>query len=180
MKKLSAFLLMACLPLLSVAEPELRGSPNELRQFLQPQEKIVTIYGEAEKKAYTDVAIVSLVVTTEENRLSDSLAIYSRLRESVASKLSVAGIASVNINSSKFSTSPQYGWFGKKPSSYKVINRMAIKISDAKHLQAIAAVTDANPEIELSDITFEHSEEEAFKQGAKQKALDDVLEQKQL
>jgi hypothetical protein len=40
-------------------------------------------------------------------------------------------------------------------------------------------VTDANPEIELSDITFEHSEEEAFKQGAKQKALDDVLEQKQ-
>lgn len=177
MKKLSA-LLLVLLPLISVAEPELKGSPNELRQFLQPQVNTVTIHGEAEEKAYSDTAIVSLVITTEKDHLSDAIAANTELRNSIAKKLSAAGIASENINSSKFSTSPQYGWFGKKPSSYKVVNRMAVEISKEDHLQALASVADGSADIELADIAFEHSQQEAFEQEVKQEALEDVMKQK--
>lgn len=178
MKKLPVLLVLALLSAISFAEPELKGNPSELRQFLHPEAKTVTLYGEAEEKAYSDTAIISLVVTTEAKLLSDSIAANAELRQTIARQLSSAGIKAENINSSKFSTSPQYGWFGKKPDSYKVVNRMAVKITSEAHLQAIAAVADAKPEIELSDISFEHSEEDAFKDKVKQKALAKVMEQK--
>ena len=171
-------LVLALLPAISFAEPELKGNPSELRQFLHPEAKTVTLYGEAEEKAYSDTAIISLVVTTEAKLLSDSIAANTELRQTIARQLSSAGIKTEDINSSKFSTSPQYGWFGKKPDSYKVVNRMAVKITSEDHLQAIAAVADAKPEIELSDIAFEHSQEDAFKDKVKQKALAKVMEQK--
>ncbi|MDB4427289.1 hypothetical protein N9161_03580 [Porticoccaceae bacterium] len=43
MTKLITCLLFCCLPLGAFAQPELKGSPNDLRQFLYPSEKIVTL-----------------------------------------------------------------------------------------------------------------------------------------
>ena len=83
-----------------------------------------------------------------------------------------------SIKSSKFSTSPQYGWFGKKPDSYKVVNRMAVTITDESQLKTIATATDSKEEVELSDITFEHSQKDAFKSRVKQLALEKVMKQK--
>lgn len=178
MKHLSIILLLSFIPLLALAEPELKGNPNELRQFLYPDAETVTILGEAEQKAYSDTAIISLVVTTDEKLLSSSLSANASLRKAIAQQLSSAGIKADDINSSKFSTSPQYGWFGKKPESYKVVNRVAVKISSEKHLQLIASIADDNPEVELSDIDFEHSKKDAFKTQVKKEALNKVMEQK--
>lgn len=178
MKRLPIILCLAILPLFAAAEPELKGNPSELKQFLHPDAKTVTILGEAEQKAYSDTAIISLVVTTEKDLLSDSISANTSLRQAIAKELAAAGVKADHINSSKFSTSPQYGWFGKKPSSYKVVNRMAVKITSESHLQAIAAIADANTEVELSDIAFEHSEKDAYKIKVKQAALDKVMEQK--
>ena len=56
------------------AQPELKGSPEELRHFLHPSERIVSLHGQAEEKAYSDRAIISLVITTEDKLLSNSIA----------------------------------------------------------------------------------------------------------
>jgi len=162
------------------AQPELKGSPNELRHFLHPNDKIVTLSAEAEEKAYSDRAIISLLITSEDKLLSVSISNNIALRESISQQLVSAGINPEYIKSSTFSTSPQYGWFGKKPDSYKVVNRMAVTITEESQLNTIAGVADSEEEIELSDITFEHSKKDAYKSKVKQLALEKVMKQKAL
>jgi uncharacterized protein YggE len=180
MIRLITCLLFCSLPLGALAQPELKGSPNELRQFLHPHDKIVTLSAEAEEKAYSDRAIISLVITSEDKQLSTSISNNIALRESISQQLVTAGINPEHIKSSKFSTSPQYGWFGKKPDSYKVVNRMAVTITEESQLKSIASVADSKEEIELSDIAFEHSKKDAYKSQVKKLALEKIMKQKAL
>ena len=162
------------------AGPELKGNPAELRQFLHPRDNLVTLYGEAERTAYTDKAIVNLIVTTEKKKLAPSIEANRKLRETIRKTLTAKGVPAKDINSSKFSTSPQYGWFGEDPDSFKVVNRMNIAITGENHLTAIAALADKHEEIALSGTTFEHTKEDDFKEGVKQDALDKIMKQKKL
>lgn len=158
--------------------PELKGSPQELRGFLYPTDKVVTISAEAEEKAYSDKAVVSLVVTTENELLSLAISGNSSLREKVSRLLVKAGVNQDDIKSSKFSSSPEYGWFGSKPSSYKVVNRMAVSILQEEQLKEIAAVADKHEEVELSNIAFEHTKKDEYNAKVKAKALKKVIKQK--
>jgi len=180
MKRIIISLLFFALSASASAETEIKGTPEDLRQFLHPKENLVSINGQGEEKAYSDKAIVDIVITTEDKMLSKSLELNSKLRETIASSLKKIGLSDENIKSSRFSSSPQYGWFGKKPDSYQVINRMAVTISDESHLKAIALICDSNKEIELSKIIFEHSKKDEYREKVKKKALDDVLKQKEL
>jgi hypothetical protein len=180
MTRLITCLIFCSLSFSAFAQPELKGSPNELRQFLHPRDNIVTLSAEAEEKAYSDRAIISLVITSEDKQLSASISNNIALRESISQQLVTAGINPEHIKSSKFSTSPQYGWFGKKPDSYKVVNRMAVTITEESQLKTLARVADSKEEIELSDIAFEHSKKDAYKSQVKQLALEKVMKQKAL
>jgi uncharacterized protein YggE len=159
--------------------PELKGSPEELKGFLHPTDNVVTIAGEAEESVYTDKAIVSLVITTESKLLSQAISSNSALRERITSTLIDAGIDPDTIKSSKFSSSPEYGWFGSKPSSYKVVNRMAISITQERHLKEIAVVADNHDEVELSDTVFEHTKKDEYNEKVKAKALANVIKTKE-
>lgn len=178
MKNILLCLSMAVFSSVTLAEPELKGSPNELRGFLHPQNNIVSIREAAEERAYSDTAIVSVMVTTEDKLLSSALSANATLRAALKSALIEGGVDKENINSSKFSSSPQYGWFGKKPNSYKVINRLSIKLFDEKHLQLVAKLADQNVEVEFSATTFEHSKKEQFKRKVQKKALDKIADKK--
>lgn len=160
------------------AAPEIKGTPDELRQLVHPVENRVVISGEAEEKAYSDKAIVSLVITTEEKQLSAALADNASFRARIQQELLQAGISADAIKSSKFSSSPQYGWFGSKPDSYKVVNRMAVTLWQEKHLEVVAKVADAHKEIELTDTVFEHSKKDEFDQKVKTAALAKIMETK--
>lgn len=178
MKKIAFTALCMLFTINAYAEPELKGSPDELRGFLHPADRVVTISGHAEEKAYSDKAIVSLVITTEEKLLSKAISINGNLRDKITRSLVSSGIQPDLIKSSKFSSSPQYGWFGSKPSSYKVVNRMAISISDAGHLKEIAAVGDQYEEVELSDTAFEHTMKDEYSEKVKAQALEKIKSQK--
>ncbi len=162
-----------------LAAPELKGSPQELKGFLYPNDNIVSISAFAEEKAYSDRAIVSLVITTESKQLSEAIGENSDLRAKITKTLVDTGINESAIKSSKFSSSPQYGWFGSKPASYEVVNRMAVTISDGTHLKTIAELADQSSDIELADTEFEHSKKDEFNQKVKAKALDKILKQKE-
>ncbi len=164
----------------AVGQTELKGSPEELRNFLHPRENIVTLSAEAEKTAYSDEAIVSLVVTTKSKQLAEALQQNGELRASVRKTLTGVGVKSDNINNSKFSNSPQYSWFGKKPSSFEVVNRMAVKIDSENQLKVMAEIADQHEEIELSSTEFKHSQKDEFMQQVKQEALDKIDKQKQM
>jgi uncharacterized protein len=160
------------------AAPEIKGNPDELKGFLHPQDNLVVITESADEKAYSDTAIVTLVVTTEDKQNSVSMRENSRIRQAIVEKLLALGIAADKIKNSKFSSSPQYGWFGKKPDSFKIVNRVTVTISEESQLQKIAEIADSYPESSISSTLFEHSKKDFYQQKVKEKALEKVLARK--
>ena len=182
MKKiLTAGLLAASITLfsqLAMAQAQLSGTPDELRGFLFPQANTVSINGEGELTAYKDLAKISLLVTTEEPSLEQAMAVNQALRLDLIEEFTTAGIAGSDINNSKFSSSPQFGLFGRKPNSFEVTARMEVSVSREEHLQLLAAAADGNKEVEFEQIQFEHSQEEEFEAQVRELALQDVMDQK--
>lgn len=162
----------------SFGQPEIKGSPEDLKGFLYPRDSLVAINETAEETAYSDTAIVNLVITTEEKLTSAALKNNSDIRHSIVEKLKAIGIPSESIKNSKFSSSPQFGWFGKKPDTYKIVNRISVKISEESQLQKIAEISDSFPECIISGTVFEHSKKGLYLQRVKEKALEKVMARK--
>ncbi len=181
-KKLFAMLLITTSSLFLVhhanAQPQLSGTPDELRGFLFPRPNTVNISGDAELTAYKDVARVSLLVTTEARSLNAAMADNQSLRAELIEEFLSAGIDAEAINNSKFASSPQYGLFGRNPSSFEVVARLDVEVSSESHLQLLAGSADSNDEVEFERIEFEHSEEDEFEQQVQELALQDVMDQK--
>ena len=161
------------------AETELKGSPKELKNFLHPQVNTISISQSAEEVAFKDEAIISMLVTTEDDKLAESLGENAKIRSDISSALTASGIPLKNINNSKFSTSPDYSWFGDKPDSYKVGNTITVRISNEAGLQSVAKIVDKYDEVTLISTKYEHSKKDAYKQKVKEKALNKVLAQKE-
>ena len=178
MKRIVAILTLGLCSLSTFSEPELKGNPQELRHFLHPTANLVTISGESEEKAYSDTAIISLTIATENKLLSKAISSNSELRDRITTTLVDKGIPVESIKSSKFSSSPQYGFFGGKPSSYKVINRLAITIVQEQHLKEIAVISDTFKEADISDTSFEHTLKDEFNKRVNAKALEKIIAKK--
>lgn len=169
-------------------DAELKGSPDELRKILHPivvkeQEKTyekITIDGDAEVTAYSDQAIVSVIVVTEGETLSKALSRNHEIRSNIEQKLIAAGVQPQNINSSKFSTSSDYGWFGSKPKSYEVANRMAINVTQENQFKEIALVADAHEEVSIAGTEFKHSEKDAYTLMVREMAIKNAMEKRAL
>lgn len=170
--------LFTALPLL--AAPELKGSPDELRNFLEPRQQTVSLYGSSTITAYTDIAEITLVVTSKDKNLSKALQLNEQIRSELRREFVAAGIDRNSIKSAKFSSSAQYGWFGKSPSSYEVVNRIQVSIDDAQHMQVLATASDRREEVRFGGVKFRHSEKETTKAKTRKQALDDVLKQRLL
>ncbi|MEO0425735.1 MAG: SIMPL domain-containing protein [Pseudomonadota bacterium] len=155
---------------------ELRGTPKELRDYLQSERTDVRVVGESEIVAYTDTAVVTIVVRTKEKTLSASLGANQSLRTALTRDLEAAGVAKEAIRSTAFSSSPTYRLFGRKPSSYEVVNRLTVKVGDEGQLQRVSTLVDAREEFTIGAVDFEDSREDALKRQADLAALDDARE----
>lgn len=111
------------------AQPQLSGTPGELRGFLFPRPHTVNISGDGEITTYKDQAKVSLMVTTEALDLYQSMKANQELRNKLTQDFISAGIPAGDINNSKFSSSPQFGFFGRDPSSYEVTARSRSRLN---------------------------------------------------
>ena len=175
---LLALVLLILFPLAVYGQPQLSGSPDELRGFLFPTPNTVNISGEGELVAYKDVARVSLLVTTEERDLNRAMAENQQIRLSLIDALLAAGIAEDDINNSRFSSSPQFGLFGRSPSSFEVSARLEVSARNEEQLQLLASMADEHDEVEFERTEFEHSEEESSERQVRELAIEDVMEQK--
>lgn len=162
----------------SFAQAQLSGTPDELREFLHPRPNTVNINGEGELTAYKDVAKISLMVTSDERSLSQAMEVNQALRLELIQEFVAAGIPQTAINNSKFSSSPQFGLFGRNPNSFEVSARMEVEVISEEHLQLLAAAADEHDEVDFESTEFEHSEEDAFEDQVRELALQDVMAQK--
>lgn len=163
---------------IGLAQAQLSGTPDELREFLYPRPNTVNINGEGELTAYKDIARISLMVTTDERTLSRAMEVNQALRLELIQEFVAAGVPEEAINNSKFSSSPQFGLFGRNPNSFEVSARMEVEVNSEEHLQLLAAAADENDEVEFESTEFEHSEEDAFEDQVREIALNDVMAQK--
>lgn len=174
MKLIFSITLFCLIPVIALAAPELSGTPHELSQYLLDQKKIINIHGEAEEKVEADIATVAISVKTKESQLKQALQKNAEIRKNLKEKLLQAGIPSDKIKSSKFSSTPNYGWFKDKPKNYEVSNEVKISITDEAQLQAIAKLVDSQKEIFLGTTEHEDSAKEDNKLKVLESALNDV------
>ena len=163
---------------IAFGQPQLSGNPDELRGFLFPRANTVNINGEGEITAYKDVAKVSLLVTTEERSLNRAMTANQQLRQEIITDFLAAGIDENDINNSKFSSSPQFGLFGRNPNAFEVTARMEVNVSSEEHLQLLAAAADNNDEVKFESTAYEHSLEDEFEDQVRALAMEDVMAQK--
>ena len=157
-----------------LAEPEIKGNPAELAQYLSGIPKTVMVMGEAEVRVPADKAIVSLKVSTENKALHEALRSNQEVRSKVGSFLQKQGIPAERVKASRFSSTPKFGMFGEKAKSYRVDNVVKVAVQDEKELQIAASAVDSWPEVQFVGAEFEHEGKEALKSKAVAQACENA------
>ncbi|MDH5178659.1 MAG: SIMPL domain-containing protein [Gammaproteobacteria bacterium] len=153
------------------AEPNMQGTPSELDAYLNKVPKTVYITANAREKINAGAAVVKLMVLTENKHLATAMADNSKVRQEIRKQCTVAGIKDKDISDAKFSSTPEYGWFGDKPSSYKVENMMSVRITNEAQLIKIAAIADTNPKVHFISNLPEVEDEDKIRRSLLAKAL---------
>jgi len=162
------------------AEPEIKGTPSDVAQYLQGISKTVTVVGDGELKVTADHANVSLRVVTENKSLQEALRLNQDIRSRITSTLAADGFAAGHMQASRFSSTPKYGLFGDKPKSYRVENVIKITIQNEKEFQTVAGLVDGMNEVRYDGIEFESPDKDQWKAKAVAQAMDKADERKRL
>ena len=168
------------LSLMVQAEPTMNGTPGELTGYLSKIPKIITITAEASEKVTARAAQIKLMVLTEAKQLSRALTENGQIRAEVRKQIKAAGIMDKDIVESKFSSTPEYGWFGDNPSAYKVENMISIKVSSEKQLIKVATIADKHERIHFVSSKALIENVENIKNTLIQKALQSSRKKAQL
>ena len=158
----------------SFAEPELKGTPRELEEYLTSIPKIVSLSGEASLEIPAKRGIVSINVKTEDLHLEKALQKNQSIRNEVVSKLINSGIPKDNIIGSKFSSTPEFGLWSKKPKKYNVENSLKITVTSEKEYQAVANIIDNYEQVIYKGIKFKHDDKEEVKEKLVKLMLDNL------
>ena len=105
----------------SLARAQLSGTREVIREFLYPRPHAVKITGEGELHASKYVAIVSLLITTEDRDLSVAMSQNQSLRDTLIAGFTAAGISGAAINNARDCSVPQFSLMGRKPNSRKFL-----------------------------------------------------------
>ena len=157
---------------------ELSGTPEELRRYLRAETRTVTIQEQATEFAYSDTAKITLMFSSEAKELAEAMRLNNELRDRVIDQLVASGISADKINSSKYSASPQFGWFGDKPNKYEVVNNIVITVDAEEKFRRVAEMADSDDDIQFAGAKFEHSKKEETEEKVRDKALQSVMKSK--
>lgn len=167
-------------PAMLRAEPELKGSPTELAQFINGIPKTVLVTGESEVRIPASRAVVNLSVITESKSLQEALRINNEVRARITTDLRQQGIPQERIQTSRFSSTPKFGLWGDKAKSYRVENTMRISVQDEKEFRNVAKVIDNYAEANYAGVEFEYTDQESSKAKAISQACDNAESRKKI
>ena len=128
------------------AAAQITGTRTELQAYLKDSLQTVTLSAKASSIVLSSRAVVKLLVVTESTSLATALKGNSDVRDKVRTQIERKGVDSRNIRESKFSTTPNYGLFGK-PKSFRVENIMTVIVTTEDQLIQVASVTDRNRDV---------------------------------
>lgn len=156
------------------AEPELKGVPSELTQYLINEKKVMTLTADSEVRVQADKAIATLQVKNKDAAFAGALRNNRALRDKLKQRLMEAKIAEGDITFAKFSSVPSYGFFGDKPSSYEISNDVTVTVRSEDEVTAIAQAVDAMKEVSFGGIEFQDSQKKKNETHAADLALQEL------
>jgi len=160
------------------AEVEMRGAPADLQKYLQPARRTVTLTGHARQTVPSDVGHVSVIVRTQAKELAAAMRANAERRSALAQQLTREGIPDKAIRAEKFSSSPQFGWFGRSPASYEVVNRLIVDVTDDAQLIRVSEIAAHSTDTSIGAIAFEYTQRAALQETVRHLAFDDAIARK--
>ena len=163
------------------AQVRVEGSPDQVREHLTQGDRgrRIALSGTGEVEAQADRAVVKLRVTTKHKKLREALADNQRIRAELADHLIESGIRREEISSSRFSSAPRQGLFGKT-GTYEVLNTVSVTIHDESQYQAVAGFADDHEQVRYEGIDFEHSDQRQLELDALAEACAHLMAKKQI
>ncbi len=173
-----ALLGLVLMPTVLSAAPELKGDPAELANYLLDEKRVVAIVGSSEVKVQADRASVTLRVKTKDATFVQALKKNREVRTKLSQQLQQAGIPPDRIVAAKFSSLPNYGFFGDKPSSYEISNDVSVVVRGEDDMAVIAQAVDSMKEVSYLATLFEDSNKKNHQGNALDDALADIARKK--
>lgn len=165
-------------PAIAWAAPELKGEPGELANYLLDGKRVVAVAADGEIKVQADRAIITLRVKTKDGAFAQALKLNRDARTRLGQQLQQAGIAPDRISAAKFSSVPNYGFFGDKPSSYEISNDVSVVVRGEDDMVVIAQAVDGMKEVSYLGAQFEDSNKKAHQANALDEALATIARKK--
>lgn len=160
------------------AEPEIKGAPAEIANYLAGQQVQASIAGEAEVKVPADRAVVTLRLSSEHKSLREASQANHQLRTALTTYLTENGIGTERIRSAKFSSTPRTGTWTDKVKSYRLESQLEVTVHDDKEFQIAAGSVDKWTDVTYGGVKFEHSEKDAMRLKAISQACDKAMARK--
>lgn len=171
MKKVMMVIGAICLSHFSFAGTEIKGEPKELEEYLNGIPKTITLDVSVNEKMTSNKALIKLVVETKDSELSSALEENAKTRAKVRKELIVSGVKPEAISESKFSSTPEYGFFGDSPKSYKVSNVISVLVESEEQMVQVASISDDKDSVRYVSSKAEFGEREKLKAQLLEKAL---------
>jgi len=163
-----------------IAAPEIKGDPAEIETYLMGIPKIISITVQVEELASSSKARIWLAVETEEKALAKALQQNQNIRMEIRGKLAKIGIKGKDISESKFSSTPEYGFFGDLPKSYKVNNTLSVLVDSEEKMIGVANISDLNNGVRYLSSKPELENKEEIYKALTKKALDRAKDKAEL
>lgn len=151
---------------------------SNLTVTTKPQQSIIS--GAGEVKVQADQVLLQLNVITEDHSLQKAIVKNRSKRQTLVTELIKIGIDKGKINVSRFSWTPEMGWFGDKAKNYKITNQIQIIIVDEEQFIQCAVLIDKYKEIHYLGLSYNHSQSDQHKLRALEKACENAVQKKDI
>jgi uncharacterized protein YggE len=164
----------------TIADPQITGTPDELRAHLSSVPGQVTISGSAERRVEADRAVVQLAVVSANRQLNAALATNAQTRTGILTELKTGGIAVERVHTSRLGATPIHSSYSGKVKEYQVKSTVRIHAETEKEIQPIAVLIDTRNDVSLTSLTSEVTKKGEVKAELLKAAFEQVQERRKL
>lgn len=159
------------------AQPELKGSPSDIREFLGTDRENIILEAESSDLIKPNQAAITLKIANSNPKLSVAMNENGKLRDKIISQLNQFGIENNFISISRFASSNNNSWVNS-PDNYEVFNKISVVVLSESQMQDVVKLIDQYKEVSIQNIEFQNITQNEFENEVRAKAIEKVLQQK--
>lgn len=164
----------------AAAEPEIKGKPSEMAEYLNSIPAKVDIKVKSEKTIKADEALVHFVISSKEDTLKEALEENKNILSTLKKKLKALGITGEAIGSKAYSTLPSYSFYSKKPTSYKASKQISLKVKSEAELIQVLSVMELHENCRFLNVEYKYSKIDETRQELLEENLQKAKKRKEL